>query len=84
MGVKLKLHGKCDNYAFRSMQFYKDTKLLFWVKHLYYLLEVCNFIKSQNISAKCDNPMFLLDRTFKMVDFAESQSDAIEELALLP
>ena len=48
------------------------------------LLEVCNFIKSQNISAKCDNPMFLLDGTFKMVDFAESQSDAIEELALLP
>lgn len=27
MGVKLKIHGECDNYAFRSMQFYKSTKL---------------------------------------------------------
>lgn len=83
MGVKLKLHGECDNYAFRSMQFYKGTKLLFWVKHLYYLLKVCNFIKSQNISAKCDIPMFLLDETFKMVNFAESKAMRLK-LALLP
>ena len=35
--------------------------------------------------AKRDIPMFLLDETFKMVNFAESQSsNAIEELALLP